>query len=183
MWKRERSSVTILSDLLHFGQLFEACGNNYFAQIAHIVRHFLKWCPNLSFFWWNHIWATFIDIWQLFTGHTGCLLGTACRRHLPAVNVWASSWWELSKKAYRHVHDDDDDDDPISTGLVEASYLPTLSQSNINENRDGRLQIILSIVGGITVQLTSCLTGLHLSKQEKLLCLHNLSNYYCIIYG
>ena len=28
-------SVTRLSDLLHFGQLFKACGNNYFALIAH----------------------------------------------------------------------------------------------------------------------------------------------------
>ena len=35
------SSVTRLSDLLHFGQLFKACGNNYFAQIDHIFRQFL----------------------------------------------------------------------------------------------------------------------------------------------
>ena len=28
-------------DLLYFGQLFKACGNNYFALIAHIFRHFL----------------------------------------------------------------------------------------------------------------------------------------------
>ena len=34
-------SVTRLKDLLHFGQLFKACGNNYFAQIAHIFRQFL----------------------------------------------------------------------------------------------------------------------------------------------
>ena len=36
------SSVTRLGDLLHFGQLFIPGGNNYFAQIAHIVRQFLK---------------------------------------------------------------------------------------------------------------------------------------------
>ena len=30
------SSVTRLGDLLHFGQLFKACGKNYFTQIAHI---------------------------------------------------------------------------------------------------------------------------------------------------
>ena len=30
-----------IGDLLHFGQLFKACGNNYFAQIAHIFREFL----------------------------------------------------------------------------------------------------------------------------------------------
>ena len=35
------SSVTRLGDLLHFGQLFKAYGNNYFAQIAHIFRQFL----------------------------------------------------------------------------------------------------------------------------------------------
>ena len=34
-------SVTRLGDLLHFGRLFKACGNNYFAKIAHIFRRFL----------------------------------------------------------------------------------------------------------------------------------------------
>ena len=36
------NSVTRLGYLLHFGQLFEACGNNYFAQITHILGHFCK---------------------------------------------------------------------------------------------------------------------------------------------
>ena len=35
-------SVTRLDNLLHFGQLFKACGNNYFALIAHILGHFCK---------------------------------------------------------------------------------------------------------------------------------------------
>ena len=35
------SSVTRLRDFLHFGQPFKASGNNYFTQIAHIVRQFL----------------------------------------------------------------------------------------------------------------------------------------------
>ena len=34
------ASVTRLGDLLYFGQLFKAIGNNYFAQIAHIIRRF-----------------------------------------------------------------------------------------------------------------------------------------------
>ena len=34
-------SVTQLGDLLDFGQLFEAFGKNYFAQISHILRQFL----------------------------------------------------------------------------------------------------------------------------------------------
>ena len=33
-------SVTRLGDLLLLGQLFKAYGNNYFAQIAHILRNF-----------------------------------------------------------------------------------------------------------------------------------------------
>ena len=46
-WGRSRywwavTSVTRLGDLLHFGQLFKACGNNYFAQIAHFYGHFCK---------------------------------------------------------------------------------------------------------------------------------------------
>ena len=35
------NSLTRLGDLLVFGQLFKACGNYYFAQIAHIFRQFL----------------------------------------------------------------------------------------------------------------------------------------------
>ena len=35
------ASVTRLGDLLDFGQLFKAFGNNYFALISHIFRQFL----------------------------------------------------------------------------------------------------------------------------------------------
>ena len=35
------TSVTRLGDLLHIGQLYKANGNNYLAQIAHIVRQFV----------------------------------------------------------------------------------------------------------------------------------------------
>ena len=34
--------MTRLGDLLQFGQLFKDCGNNYFAQIAHILGNFIK---------------------------------------------------------------------------------------------------------------------------------------------
>ena len=34
------TSVTGLGGLLHFGLLFKACGNNFFAQIAQIFRQF-----------------------------------------------------------------------------------------------------------------------------------------------
>ena len=43
------NSVTWLGDLLHFGQLFKACGNIYFAQIAHILGSICKGVKNLSF--------------------------------------------------------------------------------------------------------------------------------------
>ena len=36
-----RTSVTRLGELLHFGQLFKASGNNYFAQFAYILGNFL----------------------------------------------------------------------------------------------------------------------------------------------
>ena len=36
------TSVTRLGNLLHVGQLFKAFGNNYFAQIVHIIRHFFS---------------------------------------------------------------------------------------------------------------------------------------------
>ena len=35
-------SVTRLGNLLQFGQLFKACGNNYFAQTTHILGNFYK---------------------------------------------------------------------------------------------------------------------------------------------
>ena len=61
MWSEV--SVTRLGHLLHLGQLFKARGSNYLAQIAHIFRQF-----SIG----NNFWATFLDIWQLFTGHAGC---------------------------------------------------------------------------------------------------------------
>ena len=36
-----KNSVTRLGDLLDFGQLFKAFGNNKFAQISHILRQLL----------------------------------------------------------------------------------------------------------------------------------------------
>ena len=50
-------------------QLFKACGNNHFAQI---VSHFKPIVVKVSksfIFLVNSFWATFIDIWLLFTGH------------------------------------------------------------------------------------------------------------------
>ena len=35
-----------------------------------LLGNFCRGVKISSFFQWNHFWATFIDIWQLFTGHT-----------------------------------------------------------------------------------------------------------------
>ena len=40
-------SVTRLGDSLNFAQVFKPFGNNYFAQISHILRQILKMCQNL----------------------------------------------------------------------------------------------------------------------------------------
>ena len=60
------SSVTRLGDLLHLGQLFKACGNNYFVQIAHIFRQFLKRCQNLSFFFCEIIFGQLLQTFGSF---------------------------------------------------------------------------------------------------------------------
>ena len=43
------SSVTRLGDVLDFGQVFKAFGNNKFAQISHILRQFLERCQIFNF--------------------------------------------------------------------------------------------------------------------------------------
>ena len=74
--------VTRLGDFLLFGQLFKACGNNYFAQIAHIFRHFFV---NLSKIF--HFWATFIDSLAIFNWSRWARLifYSSCEIHFDAV--------------------------------------------------------------------------------------------------
>ena len=62
-------TVTGLGDLLNFGQLFKALGNNEFSQISHILRQFCKgsksiisldkpflgnFYRHLAIFFWSH---------------------------------------------------------------------------------------------------------------------------------
>ena len=42
-------SVTRLGNLLHFGQLFNASGNNYFAQVTNILGNFCKGVQIIDF--------------------------------------------------------------------------------------------------------------------------------------
>ena len=69
-WSLVMISVTGLGNLMYFGQPFKAAGNNYFAQIAHILGNIwkcykiFKSSSEISFGQ-----LLYIDIWQLFTGH------------------------------------------------------------------------------------------------------------------
>ena len=65
------ASVTRLGNLLHFGQLFKAYGNNYFAQIAHILGNFWR-CQNISVFKCDHFWATFYRHLATFYNWSRC---------------------------------------------------------------------------------------------------------------
>ena len=64
------TSVTRLGNLLDFGHLFKAFGNLFLPKSPTFSGNFCKGFKifNLSS---EIIWATFIDIWHLFTGHTG----------------------------------------------------------------------------------------------------------------
>ena len=65
------SSVTRLGNLLHFRQLFKACGNYYFAQIAQILVNFCK-CVKIFLFSIGIIFGQLLQtFWRLFTSHTG----------------------------------------------------------------------------------------------------------------
>ena len=58
-------SVTRLGNLVHFWHLFKACAINFLPKLPTFLGNFFK---GFKIF---HFWATFIDIWRLFTGHTG----------------------------------------------------------------------------------------------------------------
>ena len=63
------NSVTRLGDLLDFGQLFKAFGNNYFAQISHIHRQFCKGVKSLIFLVKPFL-GNFYRHMAIFSGHT-----------------------------------------------------------------------------------------------------------------
>ena len=52
--------MTRLGDLLHFGQLFKACRNNYLPKSPTFLGNF---CKGVEIF---HLWATFVDIFSTF---------------------------------------------------------------------------------------------------------------------
>ena len=64
------TSVTRLGNLLDFGHLFKAFGNLFCPNLLHSQAIFVKVSKSLIYLV-KSFWATFIDIWHLFTGHTG----------------------------------------------------------------------------------------------------------------
>ena len=58
-------SVTRLGNFLHFGQLFKACGNNNFAQGAHIFL-----VVEIFHFAMKSFLDSFFDILRFFACHT-----------------------------------------------------------------------------------------------------------------
>ena len=52
--------MTRFGDLLDFGQVFKAFGNNKFAQISHILWQFLYRCQNLP-----TVHASYLDMWLI----------------------------------------------------------------------------------------------------------------------
>ena len=64
--------VTVWPDWAIFAlwAMFKSLWQHLFCPNRPHFRQFLQRCQNLLFFWWNHFWATFIDIWRLFTCHT-----------------------------------------------------------------------------------------------------------------
>ena len=68
------TSVTRLVDVLEFGQVFKAFGNNYFAQISHILREFFVNESKSIIFLVKSFLGNFFDIWRFFSGHTAFYL-------------------------------------------------------------------------------------------------------------
>ena len=66
-WVTLAVSVTRLDNLLHFGQLFKACGDNYFAQITHILGNY---CLKSLTFLVESFLGNFYRHLVTFTGHT-----------------------------------------------------------------------------------------------------------------
>ena len=62
--KQIKECVTRLGNFLHFGQLFKACGNNYFSQITHISGNFCKGVKIFNFssgIIFGQLLQTFVD--------------------------------------------------------------------------------------------------------------------------
>ena len=91
-------SVTRLGDLLHFGQLFKACDNNYFAKIAHILAIF----KGVKIFHFSReiiFGQLFIDIWWFLLVTLALYQQFCCYQ---ASNNWQSQLWKSNGSRVQH---------------------------------------------------------------------------------
>ena len=65
-WRSVWPDWAIFCTLGYFLKPFD---NNYFPKLPRLLGIFCKGVK-IIYFLWNHIWATFIDIWQFLSGHT-----------------------------------------------------------------------------------------------------------------
>ena len=63
--------MTRLGDLLHFGQLLKPVAKIILPKWPSLLGNFCKCVKIFDFSSEIIFWATFIDFWRLFTGHTG----------------------------------------------------------------------------------------------------------------
>ena len=115
-WQRQRTSVTRLGDLLHFGQLFKTCGNNYFAQIAYILGNFCKGVKifhcsseiilgnfnrHLASFYWSH-WLganSCVNAWWV---HHSCKSVRNCRTATNGFIIFVLGRFWLRSNSFSH---------------------------------------------------------------------------------
>ena len=92
--------MTRLGNLLDFGQLLKHLSTINLPKSPHILRQFLQRCQNLSFFYWNLFWATFIDIWWFLSSHTDHKLPSGSNRSTKWVTAKICSLYNQKNDKY-----------------------------------------------------------------------------------
>ena len=62
--------MTRFGNLLDFGNFSKPLVTINLPKSLTLLGNFCKDAKIFNFFEWNHFWATFVDIWLFFTGHT-----------------------------------------------------------------------------------------------------------------
>ena len=70
------------------GNFLKPLPTNNLPKSPLFLSNFCKGVKNFKFFLWHHFWAIFTDIWQLFTGHTDCVLP---KRDMEGIDFKAAS--------------------------------------------------------------------------------------------
>ena len=87
--------MTRLGDLLDFGNFLKPLATIILPKSHAFLGNSCKGAKIFNFFQWNHFWATLIDIWRFFSGHS------VSRSVIPLQSKWvfsASPYGERSLK-------------------------------------------------------------------------------------